>query len=287
MDAPATLADFLRSARSRLSPADVGLSPSPIGGARRVPGLRRDEVASLAGVSMDYYTRMEQGRVTRASDAVVGGIASALRLSETERDYLFSLLATSSGGRPQRSRTHKVRPALRAILDSLTGSPAFVVGVGLDVLAMNSLAASLMVDFTRRSGNERSLAHWTFRAPEARDFYVEWEKVAADFTSTLRKDVRNHPADRALAHLIAELSDESAEFRARWAEHRVFECTFGTKRLVHPLVGRVDVEYESFPVPGIPDQQLFIYGAKTGSPSDDALRILASWGAEVPAPTAS
>jgi len=280
MDDSGTLADFLRAARSRLTPADVGL-PTSHTAVRRVPGLRRDEVAQLAGVSVDYYARMEQGRVTQASDAVVNSLASVLRINETERTYLFSLLSASTGGRAQnRRRTEKVRPSLRGIVDSLTGSPAFVLGVGMDVLAMNDLARALIKDFGVHTGLERSLARWTFLDPAARSFYLEWGTVAADVAAMLRKDARSHPNDRALNELIGELTVKSDEFRTWWANHRVYECTFGTKRFVHPLVGRIDVDCETFAVPGEPDQQLFVYSTRPGSSSDDALRILASWRAE-------
>ena len=278
MDDKDTLADFLRSARARLTPADVGLPVNPIAAARRVPGLRRDEVAGLAGVSVDYYARMEQGRVTQASDAVVNALAEVLHLNEAERSYLFSLLSASTGGRiQQRRRTHAVRTSVRTIMDSFTTQPAFVLGVGMDVLAMNDLAKLLLKDFTQGSGLGRSLARWTFLDPAARTLYLDWEIVACDVAAMLRHDARSHPNDRALNELIGELTVKSDEFRAWWSQHRVWECTFGVKRFMHPIVGRVDVDYETFPVPGEPDQQLFVYSTQPGSASNDALRILASW----------
>ncbi|WP_104081698.1 helix-turn-helix transcriptional regulator [Cryobacterium sp. Y11] len=278
MDDKDTLADFLRSARARLTPADVGLPVNPLAAARRVPGLRRDEVAGLAGVSVDYYARMEQGRVTQASDAVVNALAGVLHLNEAERNYLFSLLSASTGGRTQqRRRTHTVRPSVRTIMDSFAAQPAFVLGVGMDVLAMNDLAKLLLKDFTPGVGLGRSMARWTFLDPAARTLYLDWDIVACDVAAMLRHDARSHPNDRALNELIGELTVKSDEFRAWWSQHRVWECTFGVKRFVHPIVGRVDVDYETFPVPGEPDQQLFVYSTQPGSASSDALRILASW----------
>ncbi|TFB76731.1 XRE family transcriptional regulator [Cryobacterium glaciale] len=278
MDDKDTLADFLRSARARLRPADVGLPVNPLAAVRRVPGLRRDEVAGLAGVSVDYYARMEQGRVTQASDAVVNALAGVLHLNEAERSYLFSLLSASTGGRvQQRRRTHTVRPSVRTIMDSFPEQAAFVLGVGMDVLAMNDLAKLLLKDFTKGSGLVRSMARWTFLDPSARTLYLDWEIVACDVAAMLRHDARSHPNDRALNELIGELTVKSDEFRAWWSQHRVWECTFGVKRFMHPIVGRVDVDYETFPVPGEPDQQLFVYSTQPGSASNDAVRILASW----------
>ncbi|TFD70459.1 helix-turn-helix transcriptional regulator [Cryobacterium sp. Hb1] len=278
MDDKDTLADFLRSARARLTPADVGVLVNPHAPARRVPGLRRDEVAGLAGVSVDYYARMEQGRVTQASDAVVNALAGVLHLNEAERSYLFSLLSASTGGRiQQRRRTHAVRTSVRTIMDSFTTQPAFVLGVGMDVLAMNDLAKLLLKDFTKASGLGRSMARWTFLDPSARTLYLDWDIVACDVAAMLRHDARSHPNDRALNELIGELTVKSDEFRAWWSQHRVWECTFGVKRFEHPIVGRVDVDYETFPVPGEPDQQLFVYSTQPASASSDALHILASW----------
>jgi len=281
MDHTGTLADFLRSARARLTPEEIGLPVNRSAAARRVPGLRRDEVAGLAGVSVDYYARMEQGRVTQASDAVVNALAQTLRLNEAERGYLFSLLSASTGGRAQqRRRTSTVRASVHTIMESLTAQPAFVLGVGMDVLAMNDLAKQLMPDFTRAAGLERSLARWTFLDPAARTLYVDWDVVACDVAALLRHDARSHPNDRALNELIGELTVKSDAFRSWWSQHRVWECTFGLKRFDHPVVGRIDINYETFPVPGDPDQKLLVYSTQPGSASSDALRILASWRAD-------
>ncbi|WP_431038468.1 helix-turn-helix transcriptional regulator [Streptomyces sp. P6-2-1] len=280
MESTSPLADFLRSARARLAPQDVGLgSGGPT--VRRVPGLRRDEVALLAGMSADYYTRMEQGRVTHASDAIVNGLCEALRLNETERDYLFTLFSPRAAHAAPRKRAAKeVRPVLRQMMDQMDDTAAFVVGAGMEVLAMNDLAIALLHDFTKETGLSRSLARWAFLTPEGRAFYLDWDAAAADMAAILRRDATNRPDDRHVNELIGELSVKSAEFRRWWSQHKVYQCSFGTKRLMHPLVGELHIAYETFPVPGKPEQQLFLYTAEKGSPSADALRILASWGSE-------
>ncbi|RLP74774.1 XRE family transcriptional regulator [Mycetocola tolaasinivorans] len=277
MNTSTNLAEFLRAARARVQPQDVGLGFGSTA-ARRVPGLRRDEVALLAGMSVDYYTRMEQGRIKHASDAIVNGLCKALRLNATERSYLFSLFSPATTGRqPQAARATKVRPIVRQMLDQMDNAAAFVLGVGMEVLAMNDLAKKLMPDFTAETGLARSLARWTFLAPEARTYFREWDVVAADMTAILRRDSSRHPNDRALNELIGELTVKSEAFQQWWPQHMVYECSFGTKKIAHPLVGSLDIEYETFPVPEDPDQQLFIYMAKKGSPTDDALRILGNW----------
>ncbi|HEY0247732.1 MAG TPA: helix-turn-helix transcriptional regulator [Gryllotalpicola sp.] len=274
-----TLADFLRSARARVTPQDVGLGNAGLA-ARRVPGLRRDEVAMLAGVSTDYYTRMEQGRIAHASDAVVNGLCTALRLNDTERSYLFGLFSSGNGRMVPQKRATKVRPILRQMMEQMDNTAAFVIGVGMEVLAMNELAKALLHDFTKETGLARSLARWAFLAPEGQAFYLDWDAAAADMVAILRRDSTSHPNDRQLNELIGELTVKSDRFRQWWPQHKVYECTSGTKHLMHPLVGEVYIEYETFPVPGEPDQQMFLYTAKKGSPSADALRILASWGTQ-------
>lgn len=149
----------------------------------------------------------------------------------------------------------------------------------MNVLAMNALAGALLHDFTRERGQRRSMARWTFLDPVPRSLYIDFDIVASDVAAILRRDSASHPNDPDLNQLIGELTVKSDEFRMAWAQHKVYECSHGTKRLLHPLVGRLDIEYETFMVPDEPDQQLFIYGAKAGSPSEDALRILAAWDA--------
>jgi transcriptional regulator with XRE-family HTH domain len=282
MEHNAELREFLRSRRARLSVDDV-----EIGGTsrvRRVPGLRREEVAQLAGVSVDYYSRLEQGRHLNVSDEVLDAVARALRLDDTERSYLMQIARVK--GRRARRRTpapvQRVRPGIRRILETLDDvAPAFVFGRRMDVLAANRLARALMTDFDALPPRERNLLRYSFLDDSSRELFVDWEDVARDNVATLRLDAGRHPDDPLLVELVGELSVKSPEFRRWWADHNVRERTHGTKRYHHPLVGDLTIEYESVAVLGDPDQTLCIYTAEAGSPSETALRLLANWtGAE-------
>ncbi|WP_205471078.1 helix-turn-helix transcriptional regulator [Nocardioides sp. SYSU D00038] len=270
------LADFLRRARARVDPAGTGLPHD--GRIRRVPGLRREEVAMLAGVSTDYYTRLEQGRRITPSEGVLDALARALGLDETGRAHLGHLTATSA--RPTRRRTptvQRVRPGLHQFLDSLEGHPALVLGRRTDVLASNRLARALFTDFDAVPPRERSYARWMFLDESARSLFVDWEEQARTCVENLRLEVGTHPDDPALHDLVAELAERSPEFAAWWEEHGVFQRTFGTKRLQHPVVGELAVQYESLTLPGDPDQTLFVYTTEPGTSSREALTLLASW----------
>ncbi len=234
----------------------------------------------LAGVSVDYYTRMEQGRIKHVSDAVVNGLCKALRLNGTERAYLFGLFSPAAGRVVPQKRATKVRPILIQMMDQMDNTAAFIVGLGMEVLAMNDLAKQLLPDFTKETGLARSLARWAFLDPEAQAFYLDWDAAAADMAAILRRDATSHPNDRELNELIGELTVKSDKFRQWWPQHKVYECSSGTKHLKHPLVGELYIEYETFPVPEEPDQQMFLYTAKKETPSADALRILATWHTE-------
>lgn len=234
----------------------------------------------LAGMSVDYYTRMEQGRIKHASDAVVNGLCKALRLNDTERSYLFTLFSPGSGRQAPQKRVTKVRPILEQMMDQMDNTGAFVIGVGMEVLAMNSLAKALLHDFTTETGLSRSLARWAFLTPEGQAFYLDWDAAAADMAAILRRDSTSHPNDRELNELIGELTVKSDKFRQWWPQHKVYECSSGTKHLLHPLVGELYIEYATFPVPDEPDQHMFLYTAKKSTPSADALRILSSWAVE-------
>jgi transcriptional regulator with XRE-family HTH domain len=275
MAAREELREFLRSRRGRVAPEDVGLDPGP--GARRVPGLRREELARLAGVSVDYYTRLEQGRDINVSADVLQAIATALRLEVDERDHLFDLARPS---RPRRrstaAPTQRVRPGMLVLLDSLS-TPAFVVGRRSDVLASNRLARSLICDFEALPPDERNHARWVFLDPVARDRYLDWRVVARETVASLRMDAGRHPDDPQLAALIGELTMRSPEFAEWWADHDVKVLGHGTKRYHHPVVGDLTIAYEALPIPDAVDQTLFIYTAEPGSPSEDALQLLANW----------
>lgn len=267
------LGAFLRSRRARLRPEDVGL---PSYGRRRVPGLRREELAQLAGVSVDYYVRLEQGRVQHPSDGVLDAIADALRLDDDERSHLHDLVGTRRplrrAPRPQR----RVRPELRALLDAMTNVPAFVLGHRMDVLAWNELASALVADFAAIDAERRNMAWLAFLDEDSRHLYPDWDQVARDTVGFLRLAAGRHPEDTALAALIGELSVKSDDFRRWWASHHVRAKTHGTKRMVHPLVGELTLHYETLAVSGDPDQSLVTYTAKPGSASERALTLLAS-----------
>jgi transcriptional regulator with XRE-family HTH domain len=278
MDHNAELREFLRTRRARLSVDDVEIGGT--GRTRRVPGLRREEVAQLAGVSVDYYSRLEQGRHLNVSDEVLDAVARALRLNEVERSYLFQIARPKSRRTRRRSTApvQRVRPGIRRILTTLDNvTPAFVFGRRMDVLATNRLARALMTDFDALPPRERNFMRYSFLDESSRDLYVDWEEVARDNVATLRLDAGRHPDDPLLVELVGELSVKSPEFRRWWADHNVRERSYGTKRFHHPLVGDLTIEYESVAVLGDPDQTLCIYTAEEGSASEAALRLLANW----------
>jgi transcriptional regulator with XRE-family HTH domain len=270
------LGAFLKARRAALDPDELGL---PAGlNRRRVAGLRREELAQLAGISVDYYTRLEQGRARNVSDAILDALARALRLTPDEERYLRNLAA------PPRHRqgpgTRQVRPGLRLLLESMQ-VPAFVFGRGLDVLAWNPLAAALTFDFASLSG-EINMARLFFRHERAREFHPEWDAVAKEVVANLRSEVGRNPDDRRLTQLVGELSVHSAEFRRLWASQAVREKAFGYKLMNNPIVGELRLRYETFRLPGDPDQGLVTYTADPGTESERGLRLLASWVAESP-----
>jgi transcriptional regulator with XRE-family HTH domain len=267
------LGEFLRSRRGRIAPEEVGV---PRGDRRRVPGLRRDELARLAGVSVEYYTRLEQGRSPNVSDSVLDAIGNALSLNETEREHLRTLVRPTRRARPS-PRGAKVRESVQMMLDQMDRLPAFVLGLRLDVLAWNRLGDALC----QLSETEQpNMARTVFLDPKARETYREWGCAAEDTVAVLRWTATRNGNDPKLAALIGELSIHSEEFRRLWAQHDVKEKTFGRKLLNHPLVGELDLAYESFPVPGgEPDTMLITYVPVPGSPTADKLAMLASWSA--------
>ena len=267
------MAAFLQTRRARVKPEDVGIQPHP--GPRRVPGLRREELAQLAGVSVDYYVRLEQGRSGNVSASVLDAVARALLLDEIERAHLFDLAKPKPAAR-RSPRPQRVRPEFRRLLHSLDHLPAFILGRRLDVLACNNLALALIGDFESFPAEERNMARYMFLDAEARDRYVDWERCARDTVHVLRMDAGRHPDDPQLSALVGDLSIQSPEFRRWWAEHDVKERTHGTKRYRHPLVGDVTVQYETLRLADDPDQSLMIYTAEPGSESETALRLLAN-----------
>ncbi|GHC67663.1 helix-turn-helix transcriptional regulator [Streptomyces violaceochromogenes] len=277
LDRRAELSEFLRTRRARLKPEDVGL---PDFGRRRVPGLRREELAQLAGVSVAYYTRLEQGNGRNVSAEVLDSIAHALRLSDAEHAHLMHLAKPKQHKKKPAARSQQVRPALRHLLDSIESVPAYIVGRRSDILAWNRMASALFGDWAEVPAQERNWARMVFLRPEYRELYLEWEQKASDMVGYLRMDAGCHPDDPRLSALVGELSVKSEDFRRLWAAHDVKEKSYGVKRMRHPLVGELALSFETFRLVDESEQSLITYHAEPGTPSAEALRLLASWGAD-------
>nr|WTB28769.1 helix-turn-helix transcriptional regulator [Streptomyces sp. NBC_00830] len=277
LDRRAELVEFLRTRRARLKPEDVGLPA--LGRHRRVPGLRREELAQLAGVSVAYYTRLEQGNGRNVSTEVLDSIARALRLTDAEHAHL-NHLASPKRHKKRQTTTHPqhVRPGLRQLLEVMEGVPAYVTGGRSEVLAWNRMAAAVFGDWGELPVRERNWARLVFLVPAYHDLFVDWDSKASDLVSSLRLYAGSHPDDPELSALVGELSVKSDEFRRLWATHDVREKSHGVKRLRHPLVGPLTLSYEGMSLPDDDEQILVVYHAEPGSPSDEALRLLASWG---------
>jgi transcriptional regulator with XRE-family HTH domain len=266
MSPNADLGAYLKSRRGRLRPVDVGL---PNGyGRRRVPGLRREEVAQLAAISVDYYVRLEQGRDLSPSESVIDAVARALLLNETERAHLYHL------ARPVRRPTpaptgRNIRPGVRLLLDALD-RPAFVIGRRLDILATNAAARAMLADFDALPERDRNHARWIFQDPATRALYQDWEIVARENVAILRRDAGRYPDDEELRELIDELTASSPEFASMWDDQDVHARSFGTKRYRHPIAGPMIVHYEAMALDD-PDQVLYVYSVEPGTPSADAM----------------
>jgi transcriptional regulator with XRE-family HTH domain len=268
---------FLKARRAQLAPQDFGLPET--GSPRKVGGLRREEVAQLAAISVDYYTRLEQGRV-RASATVLATLARALRLDDDQQRYMYQL-AGKADARPRRRRpAQRMRPAVRRLLDQLTGTPAVVLGERLDILAWNSGAAALYTDFSQIPADRRNYVYLLFRDPIIRGMHPEWEHDARDAVAALRMEAAADRDDPELARLVGELSVQDADFRTWWAEHRVNSSGYGTKHYRHRLVGDLTLDCDTWSSPDGSGQRLMVLTAEPGTPSHDALRILTSWTTE-------
>jgi transcriptional regulator with XRE-family HTH domain len=278
VDAANELSQFLTSRRAKVTPEQAGL---PTYGRRRVPGLRREEVASLAGVSVEYYKRLERGNATGASDGVLEALADALRLDDAERAHLFDLARAASPIAPRRRRRplqQRVRPAVQRILDSI-GAPATVSNMRGDYLAANQLGRALYAPLFESREQPSNSARFTFLDPAAQEFFVDWEKVAKDVVAALRSQAGRNPYDRALSDLVGELSTRSEAFRTWWAAHNVRYHQTGAKRLHHPVVGDLELSYEVMELAADTGLRLAIFTAEPGSRSEEALNLLASWAA--------
>jgi transcriptional regulator with XRE-family HTH domain len=281
MDNGNEMRDFLVSRRARITPEQAGLPA--YGGNRRVAGLRREEVALLAGVSIDYYTRLERGRAAGASDSVLEGIARALHLDEAERAHLFDLARAAAGpavpGAPRRPAPQQVRPSVQRILESMTAAPAYVRNARLDILAANRLGAALFAPVLASPARPANNARFLFLDPAAREFYPGWERQAQDVVAMLRAEAGRSPHDKGLSNLVGELSMRSEDFRAWWAAHNVRFHRTGVKRFRHPVVGELTLTFEALDLAADPGLRVSAYTAEPGTPSDDALKVLASWAA--------
>jgi len=281
MDSRNEIRDFLISRRARITPEQAGLPA--YGGNRRVAGLRREEVAMLAGVSVDYYIRLERGNARGVSDVVLENLARALRLDEAERAHLYDLARAASPGprAPRRPARQQVRPAVQRLLDAMTMAPAYVRNGRMDVLAANRLGRALFAPLFASPAQPANLARFIFLDPAAQDFYQEWAGLAGDTVALLRAEAGRDPTDRGLSDLIGELSTRSDIFRVRWADHNVRQHRSGVKHFHHPVVGDISLAYESLEL--VADRGLVLngYSAEPGTPSEDALNLLASWAATV------
>jgi transcriptional regulator with XRE-family HTH domain len=276
MDTRAEIREFLTSRLARLTPDAAGLPA--YGGNRRVKGLRREEVAMLAGVSVDYYTQLERGRLTGVSDAVLESLGRALQLDEAEQAHMVDLAraANDSPVAPHRRRTSEaVRPTIRRMLDAMTDAPAWVRNERFDLLAGNALGRALYAPMLTTPGRINT-ARFAFLDPAARTFFRDWSRTADDCVATLRGSAGRNPYDKRLTDLVGELSTRSEEFRARWASHDVRFHRTGLKRLHHPVIGDLDLTYEALELPADPGLVVLVYGAEPGTPSADSLRLLAS-----------
>ena len=279
MDSRNEIRDFLISRRARITPEQAGLPA--YGGNRRVSGLRREEVAMLAGVSVDYYIRMERGNARGVSDSVLDNLARALHLDEAERAHLYDLARGASHGAraPRRPARQQVRPAVQRLLDAMTMAPVYVRNGRMDVLAANRLGRALFAPLFASPAKPTNLARFIFLDPAAPEFYQEWDRLASDTVALLRADAGRNPTDRGLSDLIGELSTRSDIFRVRWADHNVRQHRSGIKHFHHPVVGDISLAYESLELIADPGLVLNGYSAEPGSASQDALNLLASWAA--------
>ena len=271
--------EFLTTRRAKLSPERAGLPR--YGRKRRVPGLRREEVALRAGISVEWYTRLERGVARGVSEEVLDAIGTALQLDEAERAHLADLIRTANAERPPRrtSTPHRVRPSIARIVDVLGPFPSCVTNGRLDVLYANDLAQALFSDVFRDPVRPANFARYVFLDPRARIFFRDWEKAASDTVAVLRAEAGRKPYDRSLSDLVGQLSTRSDEFRVRWAAHDVGFHRAQTKRMHHPLVGDLTLAFEMLELPSDPGLSVLTYSAEPGSASEQALDELARWGA--------
>jgi transcriptional regulator with XRE-family HTH domain len=281
MDNKSEAREFLRTRRARVTPDQVNLVT---GGNRRVPGLRREEVALLAGVSVDYYAQLERGNLGGVSDEVLASLARALLLDDAETSHLFDLARAAVPRPVRRSRPRaaagQVRPSLQRFLDAIVDAPAWVRDEHMDIVATNRLGRALNEPLFADPRRPVNNARFVFLNEEAsREYYVDWERGADDIVATLRGYAGRHPHDKQLTDLIGELVTRSDAFRTKWAAHNVRHHRTGIKRIHHPAVGELELAYEALDLPADPGWHLFTFTAEPGTASEERLRVLASWAA--------
>lgn len=289
MDNPGKeLGGFLATRRAKITPQQAGL---PVyGGNRRVPGLRREELALLAGVSVEYLTRVERGNASGVSDSVLEALARALQLDEAETSHLHDLArATRSGGTraPRRRAQPRVRPSIQRILDSMNNTPAFVRNGRLDVVAINPLGQALYAPVFDSPARPANLARFCFLDPRAGDLYPNWDEAADTSVNLLRTEAGRDPHNKALTGLVGELATRSDAFRTRWARHDVRLHSTGRKHFRHPVVGELALAFDAMELPADPGLTLTAYSAEPGTPAEEKLHLLASWSATAEQPTAA
>lgn len=279
--ARAAVREFLATSRARVSPADAGLPPQ--GARRRVKGLRREEVALLAGVSPEYYVRLERGQATGPSAGVVDAVAGVLRLDDDERAHLDRLLAALTPAVRKRRRgtpSDPVSPSIRVLLDSMDNLPAMVFNGRFDILAANTSGRALLGPVFDLPGRPNSARFLFLDEPGARDLFPDRDRIAADTVAMLRIEAGRHPQDPDLTELIGQLATRSTEFRTRWATNEVRTHRAGTKTFRHPLIGEVTLPYETLRIDAASGQILTVYAPRPGTPEADAIRLLVSWHAD-------
>ena len=283
MDNANDLREFLTTRRARITPEQAGL---PVFGhrQRRVPGLRREEVALLAGMSTEYYVRLERGNAKGVSEAVLEGISQALRLDDAERTHLYNLVRTANkGAHPQRRRgpvrAQQVRPGVQQMIDAMTALPAIVQNDRLDLIAANQLGRAFYSEMFAQPQRPPNFGRFLFLDPRSRDFYRDWDDAAQQTVALLRSAAGRSPYDRILSDLVGELSTRSDDFRTLWAAHDVRLHHSGAKRVHHPVVGDLDLVFEGMAVTSDPGLSIIAYTAQLGTPSHDSLQLLAAWAA--------
>jgi transcriptional regulator with XRE-family HTH domain len=282
MDSPSDIREFLMTRRARLTPAQAGLPD--FGGRRRVDGLRREEVALLAGISVEYYTRLERGNANGVSEAVLDGISRALRLDDAEHAHLHDLVraATATPGEARRrstARPSQISPSVRQLIDAVKDVAVVIQNGRGDVLATNSLGEALYSEMFVQPHRPANFGRFLFLNPRSQDFYSDWDDAARQTVALLRSEAGRSPHDRALSNLIGELSTRNEVFRTLWATHNVREHRTGNKRLQHPVVGEISLSYEGLQITSAPGLLMLMYTAEPGSPSQDKLQLLANWAA--------